>query len=306
MFGLIFSTLFVILGFGGAALILSGMLNSYQEKKLEYMAYRNQAKAKNILDIDNSNIALTTEEEYYKTHGLAGGVIDINFISREIKANFLKPETYSNFIKSSSTKIAESASKVDLGIAGSQLKVNTTKVFKYLKEKYQELVGFLIKITQPIEEKDLEVDNASARSAIATSSRIKRLNSAILDLSGKSQEFIKTRFSKTKLDIWPNQKDEISLDRYDKRPDADQDPQSQSISSATTSTLQDDDSEVYEQLEDQILEKLHENLTDFELWESLGDFYIQNKEINKAKEVFSYVQKHSQDENQLLRIQNKI
>ena len=306
MFGLIFSTLFVFLGFGTAVLIVSGMLNSYQEKKLEYMAYRNQAKAKNILDIDSSNIALTSEEDYYKTHGLAGGVIDINFISREIKANFLKPETYSNFIKNSSTKIAESASKVDLGIAGNQLKVNSTKLFKYLKGKYQELISFLIKITQPIEEKDLEVDNSSARSAIATSSRIKRLNSAILDISGKSQDFIKTRFSKTKLDVWPNQKDEISLDRYDKKEEVDQITQSHNSNSTVAASLHDDDSEVYQQLEDEILEKLHENLTDFELWESLGDFYIQNMETSKAKEVFSYVQKHSQDENQLLRIQNKI
>lgn len=306
MLGLIFSILFVFLGFSGVILILSGMLNSYQEKKLEYMAYRNQAKAKNILDIDSSNIALTSEEDYYKTHGLAGGVIDINFISREIKANFLKPETYSNFIKNSSTKIVDSASKIDLGLAGNQLKVNSTKAFKYLKEKYQELVSFLIKITQPIDDKDLEVNNASARSAIATSSRIKRLNSAILDISGKSQDFIKAQFSKTKLDVWQNQKDEINLDRYEKKVKQDQTPQSQTPNSSTTMSLQDDDSDVYQQLEDEILEKLHENLTDFELWESLGDFYIQNNEADKAKEVFNYVQKHSQDQNQLIRIKNKI
>jgi hypothetical protein len=305
MFGLIISILFVLFGFGGAILILSGMLNSYQEKKLEYMAYRNQAKAKNILDIDNSNIALTSEEEYYKTHGLAGGVIDINFISREIKANFLKPETYTNFIKDSSAKIADSASKIDFGLLGNQLKVNSVKIVKFIKEKYAELIGFLIKITQPIEQKDLEVDNASARSAIATSSRIKRLNSVISDISDKGQEFIKTRFSKTKLDVWPNQKDEISLDRYDRRTD-DDNALSQNPTSTTPTTLQSDDSDVYQQLEDEILEKLHDNLTDFELWESLGDFYIANNEINKSKEVFSYVLKHSQDENQLIRIRNKM
>jgi hypothetical protein len=306
MLGLIFSILFVFLGFGGAILILSGMLNSYQEKRLEYMAYRNQAKAKNILDLESSNIVLTSEEDYYKNHGLAGGVIDINFISREIKANFLKPETYSNFIKNSSTKIVDSASKIDLGLVGNQLKVNYTKAFKYLKEKYQELISFLIKITQPIDDKDLEVSKASTRSAIATSSRIKRLNSAILDISGKSQDFIKARFSKTKLDIWPNQKDEISLDIYERKVEQDQTPQIQTLNSITTTSQHDDDSDVYEQLEDKILEKLHENLTDFELWQSLGDFYIQNNETSKAKEVFSYIQKHSHDDNQLLRIKNKI
>jgi uncharacterized protein HemY len=62
---------------------------------------------------------------------------------------------------------------------------------------------------------------------------------------------------------------------------------------------------VYQQLEDDILDKLHENLTDFQLWESLGDFYNHHKEHNKAKEVFNYINKHSQDETQLNRLKNK-
>lgn len=309
---LLVSFLALLLGLSGVILSLSGMVNSYQKKKLEYIAYRNQGKAKTLLDGSEPTLNIATEAQYYRDHNLGGeAIIDINFITHGLKTDFFKVETYTNFFRDSFTRVAEFLTHIDLGLLSKQSKVWLSKALKYLKSRYTEIVAFLMKITQPIDPNDVTPDHSSVRSAMATSSRIKNLNQTFQNLTDKSQEFIKTRFSKTKVDVWPNQTSEITMDQNYKESFSSVSNKSSTTTTANQITEEDEeihtetDAMVYQQLEDEILDKLHLNLTDFQLWESLGDFYNQHKEHNKAREVFNYINKHSQDEAQLNRLKNK-
>lgn len=320
MLSLIISFLVLFLGLSGAILSVSGMLNSYQKKKLEYIAYTNQGKAKYILDDADGATAIDSETEYYKSHDLLSApVIDINFISRDFGANFLKLETYTDFAKASLAKTISFFENLDLALITTQSKVWLGKTGKFVKIKYSELSNFLLKITQPIENKNLDPDHSSVRSAMATSSRIKNLNQTFQNISHKGQEFVKSRFSKpkTQLHFWPNLSEEIDLDQKhtNKPSDSVQNKSTlapkpdtaanleTSVPTAPSPKLVDaDDEYMYQELEDQILEKLHQNLNDFELWESLGNFYTYHKENEKAKEVYSYINKHSKNKNQLARL----
>jgi len=299
MFGLLFSILFLFVGASGTILSLSGVLNSYQQKKLEYIAYRNQVKSKNILDAQNEALNIPSEADYYKSKGgVSEGAIDISFAPIALKSDLLSIDTYKKFASQSYEFVSHKLSNLDFGIIWNQVKIWSIKTAKTLKVKYLELVSFLIKITQPVDNEELEQDKSRARSALATSSRIKNLNNTFQNFSSQGQDFIKSKFSKAKLDVWPTSQDEILLDKTIVNNNNLVD---------ITDREKDSEKQIYEDMENAILDKLQsEKLQNYELWESLGDLYYENNEIEKAREIFEYVKSHSKNEGQVIRISDKI
>jgi hypothetical protein len=321
----IFSVIFFLFGISGILLTLSATLNSYQEKKLEYLAYKNKSKARNILDPEDSVTYISSEKEYYISHGLSNGAIDINFISGELKSNLLNQSSILGYLQKTVHEIVQKLSNIDFNIIRSQTKINLIKFYNAFKLKYGEFKVFLFKITEPVDDLGLEKEQNidSATSASATSSRIKSLNSTIKKFSGKSQDFLKSKFSKN---INSMAKSDQDLYQEPSRKSSEQSytpslnyknsdetiyknpkpptPASHNPNPPLTLTkpshdniFQNDD--VYEQLESEILEKLEKNLLDFELWKALANHYKENNEPEKAGEIYKYIEKHSSEQNKL-------
>ncbi|GAB4146322.1 MAG: hypothetical protein OHK0017_06670 [Patescibacteria group bacterium] len=286
MLSLTLSLLLLGLCIAGVILTLSGMINSYLKKKLEYIAYKNQLQRAKNPELNYQEVQ--SEEDYYKTHQLGPSNLNLAFLSKDNASAILKAENLKEYTQRVFQDTKTAVQQFDYQLFWSKIKLNTIKLYKYIQNKVKELWKLFMTLAQPNEQ------NENSMTVGELNKKLERDRSLNVLLEKKD--------SKDTDDFIDN---ELEAGKFRKRTNTDD--LVDKIQQAETKTeLNQQQKAMYQELENELLHKLQSNMSNLSIWESLGNFYLDNRENEKCRDVFQYVLDHSQSTTQSNRIRKKL
>lgn len=305
MVWVIISILVFTVAVSGIILSLSYMLNTYQQRKIEYISYRNSVMKKNK---DGTEDIILSETQYYNRN------LPELLPGSSNNSRFLDIDTYTDFVKNTSGKVIDTAKNTDYSQIIDNTKISAGKTFNFLKRKILDSYKFIIQLSKPL---DPSVEGTEEqKKALPSKSKTFEKEKSWSRNSGRPPEKLSLAERKRILNG-----DEVNISRFKKEEEAQNaiatnvktqdyfetrtNSKIKTENKKTYSESNNSHDELYEKLESEIMAKLEKNMSDFELWESLGDFYRENNELAKSKEIYNYIQDHCNTASIKIRVRKK-
>jgi hypothetical protein len=273
MFPLFLSILFLLLCLGGVIFTLSSIINTYQNRKMEYVAYKNQSR-----NPTNTGF-LESEEDFYKSKNVP--IPKMDKIQLGSFKNLLDKKSYLSWSKQKTEQIKNFFIETDFKLILSKARLNFIKSINQIQTKVLSTWNLVLSLSQPVEEKKMP-----------TVEDLSKMPS--LGFNGEKNESSSKDNSKNLL-----ARQSIFPKRLNSGTTA-------SVTRTSSTSIQDENSKVYAELESELLDKLQNNMANFSIWEALGNFYHDHQESTKSKEVYNYILEHSESMAQKIRIRKKM